>query len=83
MNILDQNGRLKGKVSRPKASTDEFISSKRSFCTKKGDLFAFEMGAKQLPRQFYAVLRSRRGGGGEIYEEFMTNSEEHRRTRKS
>ena len=78
MKILDQNGRLKGKISRPKADAGEVRRLKQGFYAVKRDLFAFEMGAKQLPRWFYAILRSRKDGGGEVYEEFMTNSEEHR-----
>jgi len=75
---LDQNGRLKRKISRPKTDAKEVLGDERGLYAVKRDLFAFEMGAKQLPRWFYTILRSRKGGGGEIYEEFMTNSEEHR-----
>ena len=75
---MDQNGRSKRKVSRPKTDAKEVLGFERSLYTVKRDLFAFEMGAKQLPRWFDTILRSRKGGGGEIYEEFMTNSEEHR-----
>ena len=78
MKILDQNGRLRGKVSRPKTDAKEVLGFKQSLYAVKRDLLAFEVGAKQLPRWFYTILRSRKGGGGEIYEEFMTNNEEHR-----
>jgi len=80
---LDQNDRLKGKFLDLKTDAKEVLGLERSLYAVKRGLLAFEMGAKQPSRWFYTILRSRKGGGGEIYEEFMTNSEEHRRTRKS
>ena len=44
--ILDQTGAQERKYSRPKTSTDKFISAKQGFCTEKRNLLAFEMGAK-------------------------------------
>ena len=43
---MDQIDAQKEKVSRPKTSTDKFISAKQGFCTEKRNLLAFEMGAK-------------------------------------
>ena len=60
MKISDQNGRLKGKISRPKADAGEVRRLKQGLYAVKRDLFAFEMGAKQLPQQVYTGLRSRR-----------------------
>ena len=61
MKISDQNGRLKGKISRPKADAGEVRRLKQGFYAVKRDLFAFEMGAKQLPRWFYTILKIKKG----------------------
>ena len=55
MKILDQNGQLKGKVSRSKADAEEVCGFERSLYAVKGDLCTLETGVKQLPQQFYTV----------------------------
>ena len=83
MNILDQNGRLKGKVSRPKTDAEEVHRFERSLYAGKRDLYTLGTGVKQLPQQFYTVYRSRRGGNNEIYQELAMNGDEHGKNSKN
>ena len=78
--ISDQNGRLKGKISRPKADAGEVRRLKQGLYAVKRDLLAFEMGAKQLPQQVYTGLRSRRAVKMKTTEELVGDGEEHGRT---
>ena len=80
VNNLDQNGRQKGKFLDLKTDAKEVLGLERSLYAVKGDLFAFEMGAKQPPRWFYTILRSRRGSKNENYQELVGDGEEHGRT---
>ena len=78
---MDQNGRLKRKVSRPKTDAEEVHRFERSLYAGKRDLYTLETGVKQL--QFYPVYRSRRGGNNEIYQELAMNGDEHGKNSKN
>ena len=58
--ILDQDGSKNGNKSKPKTSTEEFISSKETFVQEERDLLASEMDVKQLPHRFYILLEQRK-----------------------
>ena len=80
---MDQNGRLKRKVSGPKTDAEEVHKFERSLYAVRRDLCTLETGVKQLPQQFYTVYRSRRGGNNEMYQEFAMNGDEHGKNSKN
>ena len=47
--LLDQNGRIKLKVSRPRDRRADVLEVERSLYAVEGDLLAFEMSTKQPP----------------------------------
>ena len=74
---MDQNGRLKGKFLDLKTDAREVLGLERGLYSVKRGLLAFEMGAKQLPRQVYTGLRSRRAVKMKTTEELVGDGEEH------
>ena len=63
-----------------KTDAREVLGLERGLYAVKRGLLAFEMSAKQLPRWFYTILRSRRGSKNENYQELVGDGEEHERT---
>ena len=71
----------KRKISRPRNRREEVLGLEWNLLAVKRDLLASKMSAKQLPRQVYTGLRSRRVVKMKTTEELVGDGEEHGRTR--